>query len=127
VNDAERLCHDPPMRRIRGTAQYEEDAQGAQMNAPKITFFMLVTNRDALIADYAVKSYKKVHDEFKDELPFVLYIYCNCVKEDIKQSICLSPHSPDDALSNGALHADSDIGISTLFWIERGGDGKPGG
>src|SRR5262249_55442458 len=37
------------------------------------------------------------------------------------------PHSPDDALSNGALHADSDIGISTLFWIERGGDGKPGG
>ena len=39
----------------------------------------------------------------------------------------LNPHSPDDALSNGALHADSDIGISTLFWIERGGDGKPGG
>jgi hypothetical protein len=23
--------------------------------------------------------------------------------------------------------ADSDIGISTLFWIERGGDGGPGG
>ena len=85
MNDAERLCHDPPMPWIRGTAQYEEDAQGAQMNAPKITFFMLVTNRDALIADYAVKSYKKVHDEFKDELPFVLYIYCNCLKEDIKQ------------------------------------------
>jgi len=39
----------------------------------------------------------------------------------------LNPHSPDDALSNGALHADSDMGISTLFWIERGGDGKPGG
>src|SRR5262249_60854097 len=39
----------------------------------------------------------------------------------------LNPHSPDDALSGGALHADSDIGISTLFWIERGGDGKPGG
>src|SRR5262249_24965989 len=30
------------------------------MKAPKITFFMLVTNRDALIADYAVKSYKMV-------------------------------------------------------------------
>jgi hypothetical protein len=55
------------------------------MNAPKITFFMLVTNRDASIADYAVKSYQKVQDEFKDELPFVLYIYCNCLKEDIKQ------------------------------------------
>jgi len=39
----------------------------------------------------------------------------------------MNPHSPDDALSGGALHADSDIGISTLFWIERGGDGKPGG
>jgi hypothetical protein len=38
-----------------------------------------------------------------------------------------NPHSPDDALSNRALHDDSDIGISTLFWIERGGDGKPGG
>jgi hypothetical protein len=37
------------------------------------------------------------------------------------------PHSPDDALSNGALHADSDIGISSLFWIKRSGDGKPGG
>jgi hypothetical protein len=23
--------------------------------------------------------------------------------------------------------ADSDIGISTLFWIERGGDGEPSG
>jgi hypothetical protein len=55
------------------------------MNAPKVTFFMLVTNRDVSIADYAVKSYKKVHDEFKDKLPFVLYIYCNCLTEDIKQ------------------------------------------
>jgi hypothetical protein len=66
---------------VSGTAPH--NAQ--QMTAPKITFFMLVTNRDVSIADYAVKSYKKVHDEFKDELPFVLYIYCNCLKEDIKQ------------------------------------------
>jgi len=56
-----------------------------QMIAPKVTFFMLVTNRDVSIADYAVKSYQKVFDEFKEELPFVLYIYCNCLKEDIKQ------------------------------------------
>src|SRR5262245_21019259 len=55
-----------------------------KMNAPNITFFMLVTNRDVSIADYAVKSYQKVQDGFKD-LPFVLYIYCNCLKEDIKQ------------------------------------------
>ena len=46
-----------------GTAQH----QAQKMNAPKVTFFMLVTNRDVSIADYAVKSYKKVHDEFKDE------------------------------------------------------------
>jgi DNA-binding response OmpR family regulator len=30
-----------------------------------------------------------------------------------------SPHSPDDALSFGTGR-DSDIGISSLFWIERG-------
>ena len=58
---------------------------GQQMTAPKVTFFMLVTNRDVSIADYAVKSYQKIYDEFKEELPFVLYIYCNCLKEDIKQ------------------------------------------
>jgi hypothetical protein len=37
------------------------------------------------------------------------------------------PAFPDDALSNGALHADSDIGTSTLFWIERVATANPAG
>ena len=49
------------------------------MDGAKITFFMPVTNRDALIADYCVKSYQSLHDNFKREMPFVLYIYCNCL------------------------------------------------
>src|SRR5260370_37622750 len=57
------------------------------INAPKVTFFMLVTNRDVSIADYAVKSYKKVHDKFKDKFHFILYIYCNCLKEYINKKI----------------------------------------
>jgi len=60
------------------------------MNAPKITVFMLVTNRDALIADYAVKSYNKVHDEFKDELPFVLYINCATRRTNSERSALIS-------------------------------------
>jgi hypothetical protein len=32
-----------------------------KMNAPKITFFMLVTDRDVSIADYAAKSYTRIH------------------------------------------------------------------
>ena len=55
------------------------------MDGAKITFFMLVTNRDALIADYCVKSYQSLHDNFKGEMPFVLYIYCNCLDSQNKQ------------------------------------------
>jgi hypothetical protein len=56
-----------------------------KMDSAKITFFMLVTNRDALIADYCVKSYQSLHNKFKDEIPFVLYIYCNCLDDATKQ------------------------------------------
>jgi GAF domain-containing protein len=38
-----------------------------------------------------------------------------------------NPHSPDGALIFRNARADSDIGISTLSWIKRGGDGGPGG
>src|ERR1700736_2015803 len=55
------------------------------MDGAKITFFMLVTNRDALIADYCVKSYQSLHNKLKDEIPFVLYIYCNCLDDATKQ------------------------------------------
>jgi hypothetical protein len=36
------------------------------------------------------------------------------------------PHSPDDAL-NFRRGFDSDIAISSLSWIERGGRGEPNG
>ena len=39
----------------------------------------------------------------------------------------INPHSPDGALIFRNARADSDIGISTLSWIKRGGDGGPGG
>ena len=37
------------------------------------------------------------------------------------------PDSPDDGSSCANPHADLYIGISTLSWIKRGGDGEPGG
>jgi hypothetical protein len=46
---------------------------------------MLVTNRDAVIADYCVKSYQSLHEKFKNDIPFVLYIYCNCLDGVTKQ------------------------------------------
>ena len=55
------------------------------MNGPKVTFFMLVTNRDALIANYCVKSYQSIQDNFKYDIPFVLYIYCNCLDDATTQ------------------------------------------
>ena len=55
------------------------------MDGTKITFFMLVTNRDALIADYCVKSYQSLQKKFNDKIPFVLYIYCNCLDDVTKQ------------------------------------------
>jgi hypothetical protein len=39
----------------------------------------------------------------------------------------LNPHSPDNVLSFGVTLRDSDIAISSLFWIARGGDGERDG
>jgi len=46
---------------------------------------MLVTNRDVLIGDYAVRSYQKVEKAYGDALPFVLLIYANCLSEANKK------------------------------------------
>lgn len=48
-----------------------------------ITLFMLVTDRDCMIADYAVGSYRKIYRQkkafgFQD---FVLFVYLNCLSE----------------------------------------------
>jgi hypothetical protein len=49
-------------------------------NSVKITFFMIVTDPDIGIADYAVKSYAKVQG-----IPFKLRIYSNWVSPHLKE------------------------------------------
>lgn len=52
------------------------------MKTPRITFFMLVTQRDLLIADYSIQSYKKINPE---KLCYKLLIYANCLTNQQKQ------------------------------------------
>src|ERR671924_688899 len=49
------------------------------MDNVKITFFMIVTDPDVVIADYAVKSYAKIQD-----IRFKLRIYSNWVSSSLK-------------------------------------------
>lgn len=50
------------------------------MDDVKITFFMIVTDRDILIADYAVRSYSKIKG-----ISFKLRIYSNWISSALKQ------------------------------------------
>ncbi|MBW4670482.1 MAG: hypothetical protein KME60_24460 [Cyanomargarita calcarea GSE-NOS-MK-12-04C] len=50
------------------------------MDDVKITFFMIVTDRDMVIADYAVKSYAKIKST-----PFKLRVYSNWISSALKQ------------------------------------------
>ena len=50
------------------------------MDDTKITFFMIVTDRDVVIADYAVRSYTKIKN-----IPFKLRIYSNWVSSALKK------------------------------------------
>jgi hypothetical protein len=50
------------------------------MNGTKITFFMLVTDMDIVIADYAVRSYAKIKG-----IPFKLRVYSNWITPALKQ------------------------------------------
>src|SRR6266849_10423336 len=70
---------------------------------PEITFFMIVTPRDVVIADYAVRSYAKIRD-----LDFTLLVYSNYLLPEQKAhyfprwealpfvSIARNPHHDDD-------------------------------
>jgi len=49
---------------------------------PELTLFMLVTNRDCVIANYAVHSYRKLWDLYNS---FVLEIYANCLTPENKR------------------------------------------
>lgn len=50
------------------------------MSNLKVTFFMLVTDRDAVIANSSIKSYAKIKD-----IPFKLQVYSNWISSDVKQ------------------------------------------
>lgn len=52
------------------------------MNAAEITFFMIVTDRDVMIADYCVRSYAKI--KRLGDFSFVLAIYPNFFSEENK-------------------------------------------
>ncbi len=50
------------------------------MNEIKVIFFMIVTDPDIIIADYAIKSYEKIK-----HLSFKLYIYSNWISSELKR------------------------------------------
>lgn len=54
---------------------------------PKITFLMLVTNRDCIIADFCIKSYQKIYAVKKSfgYKEFTLFIYLNNLSEENKE------------------------------------------
>ena len=45
---------------------------------------MIVTPRDAIIADYSIKSYMKLYKKYYKQLPFTLYIYANTFTQELK-------------------------------------------
>jgi len=49
-------------------------------DATRVTFFMMVTDRDVVIADYAVRSYAKISG-----VPFKLVIYSNWVLSSLRE------------------------------------------
>jgi hypothetical protein len=53
---------------------------GSNANTPKVIFFMIVTDRDIIIADFAVKSYARIQG-----IGFRLLIYSNWLSVEIKK------------------------------------------
>src|SRR4051794_31884464 len=49
------------------------------MNDETIIFFMIVTDRDCIIADYAIRSYAKIID-----FNFKLIVYSNWLRSDLR-------------------------------------------
>lgn len=48
---------------------------------PELTLFMLVTNRDCVLADYAIRSYRKLWKSYRS---FNLEVYANCLSAENK-------------------------------------------
>lgn len=54
------------------------------MNKKTITFFMLVTPRDAILADYSIRSFGKLQSVLQ-AYDWVLQIYLNCLTDNLKK------------------------------------------
>ena len=54
------------------------------MNKKTITFFMLVTPRDAILADYSIRSFRKLQSVLQ-AYDWVLQVYLNCLTDDFKK------------------------------------------
>lgn len=54
------------------------------MNKKSITFFMLVTPRDAMLADYSIRSFKKLIDVLQS-YDWTLCVYLNCLTDELKK------------------------------------------
>ena len=79
------------------------------MSEPEVTFFMIVTPRDVVIADYAIRSYAKIRD-----LSFSLLVYSNYLLPEQKDyffprwdalpfvQIARNPHHDADIAAIGA-------------------------
>src|SRR5688572_10099072 len=48
---------------------------------PEVTLFMLVTNKDCVLANYSIHSYRKLWKIYDS---FVLEVYANCLKPETK-------------------------------------------
>src|SRR5919201_430568 len=81
----------------------------------KITFFMIVTPRDAVIADYAVKSYGKIRD-----LDYSLLVYSNYLLPEQKWYYFPQwEQNPRVQISRNDQH-DADVeSIKTRIWDEN--------
>ncbi|MDO9153668.1 MAG: hypothetical protein Q7U47_08185 [Paludibacter sp.] len=47
-----------------------------------IEFFMIVSNRAILIADYCIKSYAKVYKLLNPKYDIILRVYLNCINQN---------------------------------------------
>jgi hypothetical protein len=59
----------------------ERQAEQNAVREPELTLFMLVTNRDCVLAHYAILSYRKL---WKRYTSFILEVYANCLSAENK-------------------------------------------
>ena len=74
--------------------------------APDVTFFMLVTDPCALIADYAIRSYRLLE---RAKIDFRLRVYGNCLSPLVRDRYFTRWHKiPYDELDDNRAHITPD-------------------